>query len=81
MLALRVIVYASASVCCNIELHISRLRMRLPLYVASLRFITRGFCVRAFCFFVCDCMLILRVIVYAFAFCMLEGCVSSYTCV
>ena len=108
MLALRVIVYASAFVCCNIEFHISRvcrfhvcfafgifvclfvfaclfcvcLRMFFPLYVAILRFILHaGF---AFVPFVSLCVIacfILRVIVYALAFCMLEGCVSLYTCV
>ena len=57
MLALRVIVYASASVCCNIELHISRVCRFHVCFAFGL-----------FCLFVCICMIVLRVLAYAFAF-------------
>ena len=50
--------------------------MGLPLHVARIAFhITRGFCVRAFGLFDFACMLVFCAIVYALAFCMLQGCV------
>ena len=62
--------YGFAFVCCKVAFHITRVR-RLHVCFAFVLFF----------WWVCACMLVWWVILYAFAFVCLDDCVSYYTCV